>query len=111
MEQERYNVDKDEEDFVYWFYSDGLRGKIRKGVKFQQKPELGKNVFNLAFGDWDESSGRLNDQVIRGRDISIASFWKVINLDFEVWGEVGENWGSFRKGVNYKRFLVFKKIK
>jgi len=43
--------------------------------------------------------------------MGIASFWKEISRDFQVWGKLDEEWEPFRKGVNYKAFLIFKKIK
>jgi hypothetical protein len=149
MEQERYDIGRNEDDFTYWFYSEGPKGRIRKRVQFQHRPELGKNAFNLSFGDWDESTGRLNDRAIsnngdhlkvlhtvaegvrefinlwpdaiiwvKGSTISrtrlyqmgIASFWKEISQEFEIWGKLGEEWEPFRKGVNYGEFLLFKKI-
>ncbi|HVV03664.1 MAG TPA: hypothetical protein VHC96_05540 [Puia sp.] len=150
MEQEKYDIQKEEDRFVYWFFSEGPKGKILKRVQFQHMPELNRNAFNLTFGDWDESTGRLNDRVVSNNgdhltvlrtvaevvhefinlwpdaiiqvqgstpsrtrlyQISIASFWGEISRDFEIWGEVGEGWNPFRKGVNYKRFLIFKKIR
>ena len=43
--------------------------------------------------------------------MGIASYWKEISRDFQVWGLLGEEWEPCRKGVNYKEFLIFKKIK
>ena len=148
MEQERYDIKKEEGSFEYWFYSEGAKGKILKAVKFQYMPELNRNAFNLAFGDWDVSTGRLNDRAISNNgdhlkvlhtiagavcefinlwpnaiirvlgntasrtrlyQMGIASFWEDISRDFEVWGKMREEWEPFRKGVNYKEFLIFKK--
>ena len=126
------------------------KGKILKAAEFQSTPEFGRNAFNLALGDWDESTGGLNDRAISNNgdhlkvlhsvaeavqefinlwpdaiirvvgntsartrlyQMGIASFWEDINRDFQVWGKFGEEWVPFRKGVNYKEFLIFKKIK
>jgi len=91
MERERYDIERSEDDFVYWFYSEGPKGRIEKVIRFQRTSELGRNAFNLSFGDWDESAGRLNDRSI-------------------IWGKLGKEWEPFRKGVNYREFLLFKKI-
>ena len=64
MEQERHDIGRNEVEFTYWFYSEGPKGKILKAVQFQPKPKVGRNVFNLAFGDWDESRGKIDDRVI-----------------------------------------------
>ncbi|MBN8855388.1 MAG: hypothetical protein BGO55_27250 [Sphingobacteriales bacterium 50-39] len=149
MEQERYDIEKDKNDFVYWFFSEGPRGRIKKGVRFRHMPDVGKNAFNLAFGDWEDSTKSLDDRVVsnngdhlkvlhsvaeavrefmnlwpdavlhvRGSTSSrtrlyqmgIASFWKEISQEFEIWGKEGKEWGPFKKGVNYGEFLLFKKI-
>jgi hypothetical protein len=150
MEQERYTIEKDENIFVYRFYSEGVNGKVLKMVRFQPTPELGRNVFNLAFGDWDESTEKLNDRIVSNNgdhlkvlhsvaeavrefihlwphgiirvvgntssrtrlyQMGIASFWERISQEFQIWGKLGEAWEPFRKGVNYKAFLIFKKIR
>jgi hypothetical protein len=150
MEQERYDLIKDDEDFVYWFYSEGPKGCIKKAVRFQHDPQYGKNFFNLAFGDWEEPAKRINDKVVSNNgdhlkvlytvteivlhffnllpkailqiqgstpsrtrlyQVGIASFWNDISQEFDIMGEVGRDWEPFRKGVNYKRVLIFKKIK
>ena len=43
--------------------------------------------------------------------MKIASFWQEINREFDILGELDSDWVPFRKGVNYKRFLILKKIK
>lgn len=48
----------------YEFYSEGPKGRIRKAINFGPRPEVGKNVFNLAFGDYDESANRMDDRII-----------------------------------------------
>jgi len=146
---ERYNVERDEEDFVYLFYSEGPKGRIRKMVRFQRIPDFGRNVFNLAFGDWDDLAGKMNDEVVSNNNdhlkvlntvagvvldfvnlwpnaiikiegstysrtrlyqMGISSFWQEINQEFEIYGKNDRDWVPFKKGVNYKAFLIFKKI-
>jgi hypothetical protein len=41
----------------------------------------------------------------------ISFHWSKISQYYEVYGEHGKEWLPFQKGVNYERFLVFKKIK
>jgi hypothetical protein len=150
MKLEGYNVEKDRYELVYWFYSEGPKGRIKKTIRFQHKPLYGRNFFNLAFGDSDGSTDRMNDLVISNNgdhlkvlytvaavvrefincwpnaiiqiqgstssrtrlyQMGISSFWQEIIKEFEVYGELGQNWEPFKKGINYKRFLVFKKIR
>lgn len=84
MEQERYTVERVEDAFVYRFFSEGPKGKILKMVRFQHAPELGRNAFNLAFGDLDESTGRLNDRIIsnNGDHLKVLHTVAITILDF-----------------------------
>jgi len=84
MEWERYNIEKGKEEFEYWFYSEGPRGNIKKAVQFQYIPEFGRNFFNLAFGDFDESTGRINDRVVSNNGDHLKVLYTVaeITLDF-----------------------------
>ena len=146
MEWDAYKLDK--EDLVYKFYSEGHRGKIAKVIRFQEFRNLGRNVFNLAFGDFDEVTNKMDDAaisnngdqlkilhtvaksiidflrsrpnafiLIRGSSSSrtrlyqmkIAGFWAEVSEQFEILGEYGTEWLPFQKGVNFKRFLVYKK--
>jgi hypothetical protein len=43
--------------------------------------------------------------------MKISLYWSKINQYYEVYGEFGKDWAPFQKGVNYKRFLIFKKNK
>ncbi|MBN9379338.1 MAG: hypothetical protein J0H74_01150 [Chitinophagaceae bacterium] len=64
MELEGYKIKREEGNFIYWFYSEGPKGKIIKTIQFQHMLEYGKDFFNLAFGDVDEHTGGLNDKPI-----------------------------------------------
>ena len=59
MHLDRYSVVSDSSHEVYEFLSEGPNGTIRKVVYYQ---ELEDNIFNLAFGDWDEAEQRINDR-------------------------------------------------
>jgi hypothetical protein len=62
MEWEIYELEKDEGG--YWFYSEGPRGRIRKVIEFQFVRGLGTSTFNLAFGDFNEGTRRLDDRSV-----------------------------------------------
>lgn len=51
MNMEKYSVVSDNNHITYEFLSQGPRGTIKKVVFYQ---EIEENIFNLAFGDWDE---------------------------------------------------------
>ena len=147
MELETYDI-KAWDKYSYTFYSEGPNGRIKKGINFQRMEEIGINVFNLAFGDVDESTGRINDLsisnnndrlkilmtvaeavidfiqsvpnaiiIIKGSTLSrtrlyqmgISSFWSEIKRHYNIYGNLDNKWLPFQKGVNYERFLLFKK--
>lgn len=58
MNLEKYPVIINENYNMYLFYSEGPRGRITKGVMYSQ---LGENLFNLSFGDWNEQKQELDD--------------------------------------------------
>lgn len=58
MDLERYNVKSDDGGFSFEFLSEGPKGIIKKIIEYQH---FENGVFNLAFGDLDEASGKLID--------------------------------------------------
>jgi hypothetical protein len=46
------------EPYLYHFYSEGPKRRIKKAVIYAR---IEDNLFNLAFGDWNEELGRIND--------------------------------------------------
>jgi hypothetical protein len=64
MEWERYDIEEGGDGLTYDFYSDGPKGRIRKAIKFQHWPEMGHNVYNLSFGDYDEATDRILDNTV-----------------------------------------------
>jgi len=52
MNLEKYPVISTNEHLTYEFLSEGPNGTLKKVIYFQ---EIDDNLFNLAFGDWDES--------------------------------------------------------
>lgn len=43
--------------------------------------------------------------------MGMSFFWLEISQLYEIYGNLGREWLPFRKGVNYERFMIFKKIK
>ncbi|HEY4337984.1 MAG TPA: hypothetical protein VGM89_18870, partial [Puia sp.] len=64
MELERYDIEESSDELTYRFYSDGPKGRIRKAVSFQPARHLGRNAYNLLFGDYVESTGWIDDRVV-----------------------------------------------
>ena len=59
MKYPKYPVITGNNPYIYEFYSEGSRGRIRKGVFYTQ---IGENLFNLGFGDWNGDLQNINDE-------------------------------------------------
>jgi len=60
MNLPKYPVKANDERFEYEFYSEGPKGNIKKTVIYSQIEE---DLFNLAFGEWNEKLQKLDDSV------------------------------------------------
>ena len=58
MNLPKYPVVASNDYHTYLFYSTGPQGIVAKGVIYSQ---IGKNLYNLGFGDWQEDRGELDD--------------------------------------------------
>ncbi|TKT94092.1 DUF6934 family protein [Dyadobacter frigoris] len=63
MDATRYVLTKDYDPFIYQFISNGPRGDIKKIIQFQLI-DLENNLYNLAFGDWNELTKQMDDLVV-----------------------------------------------
>jgi hypothetical protein len=62
MKLPRYQLKTSETLWTFEFISEGPRGKIPKLIQFNETNL--KGVYNLAFGDKDETTGKIDDLVI-----------------------------------------------
>lgn len=62
MQEDSYQVKQSQQIYQYEFFSEGPKGRIRKVIQFQSTGGY-SNLFNLAFGDWDEKRRTINDTV------------------------------------------------
>lgn len=62
MNTDYYLLIGDEYLPAYYFFSEGSRGNIKKGVFFQLI-DGEQELYNLAFGDWDDDTGILDDLI------------------------------------------------
>ena len=85
MNYDHYHLIK-RTSFTYEFYSDGPKGIIRKAINFKRSNVAAKKVFNLSFGDWDEKTGRISDNIVtnnKDRDKVLATVAGAV-LDFMI---------------------------
>src|SRR5690349_279160 len=59
MNLNKYPILSTNEHLTYEFLSEGPNGTIKKVVYFQ---EIDKDIFNLAFGDWNEAEQGIDDK-------------------------------------------------
>jgi hypothetical protein len=62
MQIEKYALKAESSLTVFEFISEGPKGAIRKLIQFQETNEVG--LFNLAFGDANETTGEIDDLAI-----------------------------------------------
>jgi hypothetical protein len=75
MNHPKYPVFTDD-PHLYLFFSEGPRGRITKAVIYSQ---IGGDLFNLAFGDWNEELRELDDSTRsnngdRGKVLATVAF-------------------------------------
>ena len=59
MHLHTYCTKSTNEHRTYEFVSDGPKGSIKKLIKFE---EMGYNLYNLCFGDWEETTQSIDDK-------------------------------------------------
>lgn len=64
MQLEIYPFIKRHETYYYEFYSGGPKGRLKKVVEFYRVQGYEQKVFNLSFGDWNENTNHICDDVI-----------------------------------------------
>lgn len=60
MHLEKYKTVADHDYLSYKFFSVGPKGIIKKGIQYKKIKE---DVYNLAFGDWNEQEQKIDDTV------------------------------------------------
>lgn len=68
MKLPRYEYSTESEAELFKFTSEGIKGSIQKLVVYSQMLE--NDVYNLAFGDYDEETNSINDTVITNNNDS-----------------------------------------
>lgn len=68
MKLPRYEYVTESEAELFKFTSEGTKGSIKKLVVYSQM--LQRDIYNLAFGDYDEETNSINDTVITNNNDS-----------------------------------------
>lgn len=68
MQKEKYELTSDPDVTTFRFVSKGPKGEIPKLILYQKTTI--KNVYNLAFGDWNEITNDIDDKAISNNNDS-----------------------------------------
>ncbi len=109
MKLDRYQLKSGRNLTTFEFLSEGSKGKIIKLVQFQ--PMNLVNLYNLAFGDLDLLTGKIDDKVITDNDDSEKVLATVVAAVYAFTGQYSDAWvyatGStvtrtrlYRMGIN-----------
>jgi hypothetical protein len=113
MKISKYPLASSDKFMTYEFISEGSKGLIHKLVRFQ--PTNLSNVFNLAFGDKNSSTGEIDDTVISNNGDSekvlatvVATVYAFTNKYPDVWiyatGSTKSRTRLYRMGI--AKFLL-----
>src|SRR5687767_7126552 len=90
MKYDRYEVNAEPCLMFFDFVSEGPKGKITKLVEYVETGM--KGVFNLAFGDKDHLTGRINDVVITNNGDSKKILATVASTVFAFMSKYPDAW-------------------
>ena len=90
---------------VYEFTSDGPRGKIQKIVKYSETNF--KDLYNLAFGDKDQTTGEINDKTISNNGDSDMVLATVVSTVYAFTDKYPDAW-IFATGSTKARTRLYK---
>jgi hypothetical protein len=109
MKQPKYSLKAEQDLTVFEFISEGPKGKIPKLIEFTETNL--KDFYNLAFGDKDEISGHINDNIVSNNNDTEKVLATVVAAVFAFTDKYPEAWvyatGSttartrlYRMGIN-----------
>ena len=85
MQKEKYELSTDPDVTIFKFVSKGPKGEIPKLIMYQKTTI--KDVYNLAFGDWNETTNDIDDKAISNNNDSEKILATVAStvLSFTYW--------------------------
>ena len=146
MNNPKYQLNAAQDLTVFNFVSEGPKGRVVKLIEIKETNL--KDFYNLAFGDKDEKTGKINDAIVTNNNdtekvlatvvsavyaftdinpeawvyatgstesrtrlyrMGINKFLSEVENDFEIYGELGNNWCVFEKGTDFEGFVVKRK--
>jgi len=77
MKYSRYNYSTEKDSTVFEFTSIGIKGAVKKLVQYTEMNI--ENYYNLGFGDYDENTGEINDEIITNNGDSLKVLATVVS--------------------------------
>ncbi|MDQ3192087.1 MAG: hypothetical protein M3Q58_10875 [Bacteroidota bacterium] len=90
MKYPKYEYSTEDQLFYYQFVSVGPKGNIKKVVEFSKTTV--ENVYNLAFGDYDENSGKIDDKTITNNGDSLKVLATVASTVYSFTTKYPDGW-------------------
>ena len=90
MEQERYNYSAEKKLMYFEFFSIGPKGQIKKIIEFSETNV--KDVYNLAFGDFDEKTQQISDTIVTNNGDSLKVLATVASSVYAFTAKRPEAW-------------------
>ena len=90
MKYTRYEYQTEDELHYFKFTSTGPKGDVKKIVEYT-KVSI-ENIYNLAFGDYNEQTDRLNDNIITNNGDSSKVLATVVSTVYAFTGKYPDVW-------------------
>jgi hypothetical protein len=90
MKYQRYEYQTEGELHFFEFTSVGPQGSIKKIVQYSKLSV--ENIYNLAFGDYDEKTDEINDKIVTNNGDSRKVLATVVSTIYAFSGRYPETW-------------------
>ena len=105
MKHTRYEYQTEDELHFFEFISAGSKGEIKKVVEYTKVSV--DDVYNLAFGDYDEQTGVLNDKIVTNKGDSLKVLATVVSTVYAFTGRYPDVW-VFATGSSEVRTRLYR---
>ncbi|WP_254411262.1 DUF6934 family protein [Dyadobacter diqingensis] len=105
MKYPRYEYQTESELHFFEFTSVGIRGNVKKIVQYSRVSI--DNIYNLAFGDYDETTDQINDQIVTNNGDSRKVLATVVSTVYAFTGRYPDRW-IFATGSSEVRTRLYR---
>ena len=90
MKYNKYEYSTNDDLHFYEFLSKGTKGEVKKVVEYSKMNV--DNFYNLAFGDYNDEEGQINDQIVTNNGDSLKVLATVASTVYAFTGKYPEAW-------------------